>query len=99
VIGRLDPATGRIQEWDAPSKRSSLIYALTVDDKDRIWYVETGPQPNRLVGFDTKTQKVVSETPIAKSGALVVRHMSYDPGTRAIWFGTDANTIGRAKLP
>ena len=99
VIGRLDPATGKIQEWDAPSKRSALIYALTVDDKDRIWFVETGPQPNRLVGFDAKTGKVVSETPIAKSGALVVRHMSYDPATQAIWFGTDANTIGRAKLP
>ena len=99
VIGRLDPATGKIQEWDAPARRSALIYALTVDDEDRIWFVETGPQPNRLVGFDTKALKVMSETPIAKSGAKVVRHMSYDPGSRAIWFGTDANTIGRATLP
>jgi virginiamycin B lyase len=99
VIGRLDPATGKIQEWDAPSKRSALIYALTVDDRDRLWFVETGPQPNRFVGFDTKTLKVVSETPIAKSGALVVRHMSFDPPSRSIWFGTDANTIGRARLP
>lgn len=99
VIGRLDPATGKIQEWDAPSKRSALIYAMTADDRDRVWFVETGPQPNRLVGFDAKSLKVISETPIAKSGAKVVRHMSYDRATRAIWFGTDANTIGRATLP
>jgi len=28
-----------------------------------------------------------------------VRHMFYDSRTNSVWFGTDANTIGRAKLP
>jgi virginiamycin B lyase len=70
-----------------------------VDDRDRVWFVETGPQHNRFVGFDAKALRVVSETPIAKSGALVVRHMSFDPSSGSIWFGTDANTIGRARLP
>ena len=29
----------------------------------------------------------------------VVRHMIYDPATKAIWFGTDNNTLGRAIVP
>jgi hypothetical protein len=27
-----------------------------------------------------------------------VRHMMFDARTRAIWFGTDAGTIGRARV-
>jgi virginiamycin B lyase len=56
--------------------------------------------PNQLVGFDTKTKKVVSSTPIPSNGAArnTVRHMIYHAPTKSIWFGTDANTIGRARL-
>jgi virginiamycin B lyase len=71
---------------------------MTVDDADRLWAVETGPQPNRLVGFDPKTEQFFGSTPIP-SGGSTVRHMVFHRPTREIWFGTDANTIGRAKLP
>jgi virginiamycin B lyase len=71
---------------------------MTVDDRDRVWFVETGLKPNRLVGFDSKTLKVVSITPIEESGGLTVRHMYYHAPTKSIWFGTDANTIGRARV-
>ena len=71
---------------------------MTVDNQDRIWFVETGPFPNRLVGFDTKTKKVISITPI-KSGGGSVRHMFYHQPTQTIWFGTDTNTIARVTLP
>jgi virginiamycin B lyase len=77
----------------------SLPYAMASDDKDRIWLVETGVQPNRLVGFDPATSSWFSITPISKSGALTVRHMIFHSPTRALWFGTDANTIGRASVP
>ena len=33
------------------------------------------------------------------SGGGTVRHMVYEPSTREIWFGTDTNTVGRAKIP
>jgi virginiamycin B lyase len=33
------------------------------------------------------------------SGGGTVRHMVFDKSTRAIWFGTDNNTIGRALVP
>ena len=97
-LGRLDPKTGAVKEWPSPSGRASLPYAMTVDDADRLWMVETGVQPNRLVGFDPKTESFFSMTPIPSGGGSV-RYMVFDPKTRVIWFGTDANTIGRAQVP
>jgi virginiamycin B lyase len=96
--GRLDPKTGVVKEWRNPGEAASLPYAMTVDDADRIWFVETGVQPNRLVGFDPKTEKFFSVTPIP-SGGGTIRYMIFDPKTRQIWFGTDANTIGRVPVP
>ena len=99
-VGRLDPASGRAEEWAAPAGAESRPYAMAVDDRDRIWYVETGVVPNRLIGFDAKTRQVVSTTPIPSSGATrnTVRHMVYHAPTKSIWFGTDAGTIRRARL-
>jgi virginiamycin B lyase len=59
--------------------------------------VESGLRPNRFVAFDPATESFLAATDIP-SGAGTVRHMVFDPRTRAIWFGTDAGTIGRAKL-
>ena len=95
MLGRLDPRTGKVREWANPGGAASLPYAMTVDDRDRLWFVETGTQPNRLVGFDPKVERFVGVTPIG-SGGGTVRHMTYDRATGTIWFGTDAGTIGRA---
>lgn len=97
-VGRYDPETGAVKEWAAPSARASGPYAMASDHRDRIWFVETVPRPNRLVGFDPTAEQFFSATPIP-SGAGTVRHMVFDPATRMIWFGTDANTIGRAQVP
>lgn len=99
MLGRFDPRTGATREWPAPAGAASLPYAMEVDDRDRLWMVETGVQPNRLVGFDPKTSSWFSVTPISKSGGLTVRHMSFHKPTRTLWFGTDANTIARATVP
>jgi virginiamycin B lyase len=96
-LGRYDPKTGAVREWPMPAGEASLPYAMTVDDKDRIWLVETGVRPNRLAGFDPG-QGAFFATVAIPSGAGSVRHMVFDPKTRSIWFGTDAGTIGRAKL-
>ena len=98
-LGRLDPRTGNVREFVLPDAATSLPYAMASDDRDRIWLVETGVQPNKLVGFDPRTEKWISVTPIAESGAGTVRHMIYHAPTRSLWFGTDANTIGRARVP
>jgi virginiamycin B lyase len=97
-LGRFIPTTRKVKEWRAPGGEDARPYGMTVDDKDRVWFVETGLHPNRLVGFDTTTQEVISITNI-KSGGGTVRHMVYHQPTQTIWFGTDANTIGRATLP
>ena len=99
VLGRLDPRSGKVREFPLPDAKQSLPYAMASDDRDRIWLAETGVQPNRLVGFDPKTEKWISVTPIAESGAGTVRHMIYHVPTKSLWFGTDANTIGRARTP
>ncbi|MGQ0539214.1 MAG: Vgb family protein, partial [Gemmatimonadaceae bacterium] len=97
-VGRLDPGTGTYDEWPSPSGTAALPYGMTVDDRDRIWYVESGVRPNKLVGFDTKTRTFLPSTTIP-SGGGTVRYIYFHKPTNSLWFGTDANTIGRATLP
>jgi virginiamycin B lyase len=99
MLGRFDPKTKAVREFPLPAAAQSLPYAMASDDRDRVWLVETGVQPNRLVGFDSKSERWVSITPISESGGLTVRHMIFHTPTRTLWFGTDANTIGRARVP
>jgi len=98
-LGRLDPVSGSVREWPMPGGASSLPYAMTVDDDDRLWFVETGRQPNRLVGFDPRDQKFFGATDVGPVEPNTIRHMVYDKKTRSIWFGTDRGTIGRAVVP
>ena len=99
-LGRLDPATSKVDEWPNPSGARAQPYAMTVDDADRLWYVETGVQPNRLIGFDSKTKTVIHNTPITGGdGRNSVRHMVFDPKTRSIWYGSDNGFLGQAKVP
>jgi virginiamycin B lyase len=95
---RLDPGTGAFSEWQNPAGARSAPYAMAGDDRGRIWQVETGVQPNRLVSFDPATEHFGTPIPITGSGGVVVRHMIFDRGSRSLWFGTDAGTIGRARL-
>ncbi|HXW96561.1 MAG TPA: hypothetical protein VEI47_03170 [Gemmatimonadales bacterium] len=94
----LDPATGRFEEWQNPAGPKSAPYAMTGDDRGRVWEVETGVQPNRLVSFDPATRTFGTPVPVSPSGGIVVRYMVFDAKTRSIWFGTDAGTIGRLAL-
>ena len=96
-LGRFDPASKQFKEWALPGGAGALPYAMSMDDKDRLWLVETGSQPNRFVGFDPKTEKFFGITPVP-SGGGTVRHMMFDKKSGQIWFGTDNNTVGRAEV-
>ncbi|MDO8667450.1 MAG: hypothetical protein Q7J79_12605 [Gemmatimonadales bacterium] len=96
-IGRFDPATHQVREWPLPGGASSRPYAMMSDDRDRVWVVETGVQPNRFVGFDARTFEVIGTAPVPDGGGTV-RHMYYDPRTQTMWFGTDTNQLGRASV-
>ena len=97
MLGRYNPATEEFTEWPMPSGSNSRPYGVASDDEDRIWFVETGPQPNKFIGFDSRTEEFVSINEV-ESGGGTIRHMFFDPATRSIWFGADANTIGVARL-
>ena len=97
-LGRYDPESEEIQEWQVPGGEDARPYGMAIDDRDRLWFVETGIYPNRFVGFDTRKREFLGVTEI-ESGAGSVRHMFFHPPSAAVWFGTDANTIGRARLP
>ena len=96
-IGRYDPETGEFSEWKTPSENSGP-YAMAADALGRIWFVETWPETNLLVGFDPLAGTFFSVTPIP-SGAGAVRNMVYDPGRNSLWFGTDTNNLAQAVLP
>lgn len=94
-IGQYNPSDESFEEWPMPSGEDSRPYAVTVDNQDRIWLVETGVDPNMFVGFDTETKEFISSTEI-ESGGGTVRHMFFHEPTSSIWFGTDTNYLGRA---
>ncbi len=97
-LGRPDPATGKVDEWALPGGANSLPYGMTIDERDRVWVAEANPaRPNRLVGFDPKTQAFFNVTEIP-GDRNTVRHMVYDRQTRMIWFGAAAGFISRADL-
>jgi len=96
-LGRFNPKTEAITEWPMPGGRACGPYAMAADAQGRLWYVETGIRPNRFVGFDPKTEAFTEPIPI-DSGGGSVRHMIFHAGTNSLWFGTDANTIGRATV-
>ncbi|PWE17018.1 lyase [Marinicauda salina] len=94
-LGAFDPEDGSIEEWRAPGEAESRPYAAARDSQDRIWFVETGPEPNNFVGFDPESEVFFSQTPVP-SGGGTVRHMQYFAPDGVIWFGADTNMIGRA---
>ena len=97
-LARFDPKTRKVDEWLTPGGKGSLPYAMAMDERGRMWLVETGPQPNRLVGFDPASKQFFAMGNVP-SGGGTVRHMIYDAKRRNLWFGTDANTIARANVP
>ncbi len=96
-LGRMHPETHEVSEWPLPGSGGARPYGTAKDDQDRIWLVETGPDPNNLVGFDPKSESFFSNK-VIPSGGNTVRYMYFHPPTREIWFGADTNTIGRVRI-
>ena len=100
-LGHLDPKTGAMQEWPMPGGGASLPYGMTSDDRDHVWLAQTGgtTTPASLVAFDTRTKTWGAPIPVGNPGPNTIRHMTFDPATRLIWFGTDQGAIGRVTVP
>ena len=95
LLQAFDPSDSSFNEFQLPSKEEARVYGMATDSADTIWMVETGVRPNRMVAFDTRTETFTREAEIP-SGGSSIRHMYFDEGTKAIWFGTDSNYVGRA---
>jgi virginiamycin B lyase len=96
-LGVFTPETKETKEWRFPAGKDSHPLGLAVDSLDRVWAVETGPQPSQIVGFDPKTEKFFGATPIP-SGGGTVSNLRYDKASGGVWFATEKNTIGFAKV-
>lgn len=100
-LGHLDPKTGATQEWPLPGGGASLPYGMASDDRDQVWLAQTGgtTTPASIVAFDTRSRTWGTPIPVGKPGPNTIRHMTFDPATRLIWFGSDQGTIGRITVP
>src|SRR5690606_39271509 len=67
-LGMFDPRAESFEEWALPSGAESQPYGMASDENGRVYVVETGVRPNRMIGFDTSEEKIVSITEIP-SGA------------------------------
>ncbi len=100
-LGHLNPKTGAMQEFPLPGGGASLPYGMASDDRDHVWLAQTGgtTTPASLVAFDTRTKTWGAPIPVGNAGPNTIRHMTFDPTTRLIWFGTDQGAIGRVTVP
>lgn len=96
-LGAYMPGEDAFEEWELPSGEDASPYGMAIDGHGRIWMVETRPQPNRFVGFDPEAERFFAGASIP-SGGGAVRHMHHHAPTGSVWFGTDANTLGRAAV-
>lgn len=94
-IGRLEPDTGNITEWDSPSGPSSHPYALAVID-DIIWYNESGMRPDALVRFDPKTETFQSWA--IPSGVGIIRNMWVTKAGNLLIHQSSTNQVGLVRI-
>jgi len=94
-LGRYDPAAQSFAYWQMPGGTDSRPYGTALDAGGILWIGETGPYPNRLIGFDTARDVFISADEVPGGGA--VRHMYYDAGADAFWFGLDSGFIDRGR--
>ncbi len=96
-LGVYDPATREVNEWLSPSGESSRPYAMAADGRGNLWYVESGPTPHVLVGFDPETETFFDQTVLERADTGNTRHMVHQDGS--LWFGLDSDHVTRVELP
>ena len=95
-LGRLDPASGRTNEWTTPSGVMAQPYAIAAVG-GIIWYVEGNASPNMLVRFDPATEKFQT-WPVLPSGGGVVRHMVVGPDGSLWLAGSEVDAVTKVEI-
>lgn len=94
-LGRLDPATGKVTEWQSPSGPKSEPYGI-VFTKGALWYSESFAKPNTIVRFDPTTEKFQTWT--IAGGGDIVRNMSVTPDGNPVTAHSLANQVGLVEI-
>jgi virginiamycin B lyase len=98
-LGRYNPQTGEIREWDSPSGPGSHPYAIAVID-GVVWYNESAVRPDALVRFDPRTETFQSwPIPSGSLYAGMVRHMRPTRDGNLLLHQGSTNRIILATLP
>lgn len=92
-IGLIDRETHEITQFTLPGDGRRDVHTMDFDPATGdIWFSAQGA--NQIGKFDAASQQITLwnvPTPSA-------RHMVYESSDNSLWFGTDANTIGKATL-
>jgi virginiamycin B lyase len=73
-LGRLDLSSGTVKLWDSPGGSQAQPYGITVTPDGKVWYSESGVEPNTIVRFDPASGKfALAKIP---SGGGVIRNMA-----------------------
>jgi virginiamycin B lyase len=95
-LGRLDPATGKVTEWQSPSGPKSAPYGISAIN-DIIWYSESESTPNTVVRFDPKTEKFQSWA--IPGGGNIVRNTSVTRDGDFVLANSLVNEVTLVKVP
>lgn len=92
-LGRLDPKTGQIREFDLPP--NTQPHGLAEDPQGNVWY--TGIQKNVIGRLDPKTGEV-KEYPITEPGVRGPHTPILDGKNRQMFFTLQSGHVGRIML-
>ena len=90
-IGRVDPKTGQVKEWQSPSGPKSQPYGM-IATKGGVWYNESFAKPNTIVRFDPATEKFQSWA--IPGGGDIVRNMAVNPDGNPVLSHSLMNEVG-----
>jgi len=95
-IGRLNPNTGVVEQWNSPSGPNAHPYALAVID-DVVWYNESGMRPDTLVRFDPASERFQSWA--IPSGIGIIRHVWVTEDKNLLIHQSSSNRVGIVRIP
>ena len=95
-LGKLDPASRKVEEWPSPGGSKSRPYGIAATPDGIVWYSESGVEPNTIVRFDPRNRAF--ETWPVPSGGGVIRHIVATPNGKLYIACSGVNKIGIVEI-
>ena len=96
-LGRLDPKTGKVDEWPSPGGPNSRPYAITTLPDGSIWYSESNVEPNTMVRFDPKDNSFM-KWPIPSGGRVLRHFVPNKDGSKIYIASSGVNKVGVVEI-